>query len=783
MNLHTNLKTVALTWALMILLCSSALLAQENYAPNVLPAMSVPRLSGEIKIDGNSDDSGWKSAALANNFAETNPGDNIAPPVKTEVLVCYDQDNFYMLFKAFDDPEKVRATMTDRDNMFQDDYIGIIFDTYGDLAWAYELFINPYGIQGDLRWNHGNEDGRFDIVWQSEGSITDDGWQVEVAIPFKSLRFPDSETQTWRVNFWRNHPRDSRRRYSWVAIDRDNPCWLCNFGTLTGIENVSPGGSLELLPAMVATQSGEYTFPEDKAPYFSNNNADAELSLSTKYAVASDLTAEVTLNPDFSQIASDATQINVNSTFALYFPERRPFFQAGSDLFNMPTNIFYPRTINNPQVAGKLYGRLGRTSVAFISAWDENTVAQLPFQEFSLGVQLDKAIVNVLRVKHSILDDSYLGMTLTDRRHEGQGPGAGSIYSVDGRLRFLRNINLSFQIAGSHTEELNRPGLFDSDLEAETFDYGKHTIGLDGEKFNGYSLSANIGRQTRLWDVNLGYRANSPTFRAENGFINQTDFRMVDLWTGLFFRQGNHPLFDIISPRVSIGRKWNFEGMFKDEWIRPELYLSMKAQTSVTLSFLVSQEHFRDSLITGIQRYEIDVESRFSKVFGIGFDFETGHSLLRNLVIPALGQTYEFGLGVRIRPTDRLTIQPEFDFERLTLLDNTDSVAFAVAGKTVTPGQELSSTWVLRTNLSYQFTRRLFVRTIIEYYDQDSDYDADDRSRGMSVEPLLTYKISPFTIFYIGSGHGYTDYNYTGLQKMRRSSQQFFAKLQYLFSG
>ena len=236
------LAIAALAW-----LCALPDAASAQFEPNIKPSLNVRPAAGEIRIDGLLDDRGWRGAARATNFAEVNPGDQTKPPVDTDAWVTFDETHFYVAFKAHDDPGSIRASLRDRDRIFQDDFVGIMIDTYGNASWAYEIFVNALGVQGDLRMTTNGEDMSFDIVFDAESRIVDDGFQVEMAIPFRSLRFPDTDAQTWRVQFWRTHPRESRSQYGWAAVDRDEPCFMCQFGTLTGIREVRPGGKLDLL--------------------------------------------------------------------------------------------------------------------------------------------------------------------------------------------------------------------------------------------------------------------------------------------------------------------------------------------------------------------------------------------------------------------------------------------------------------------------------------------------------------------------------------------------------
>lgn len=747
--------------AAMLLFCRVAGFAQSShngasaFQPNVMPALEIRRISGVIQIDGELNDAGWSEAAAAVNFAETQPGDQIRPPVETEVRVAYDDANFYIAFIAHDDPKSIRCSLRDRDQIWADDNIGIILDTYGDAAWAYEIFVNPLGIQGDLRWTPQGEDDGFNIIYNSRGKITATGYQVEVAIPFSSLRFPDKPAQTWRATFWRNHPRDSRRQYSWSALNRDNPCFPCQFGTLTGIENVKSGSAFELLPSVIGFQSARLRDFKNPNSGLANSKIDGAASLGLQYAFTPSLTAEATYNPDFSQVESDAAQIDVNRTFALFYSERRPFFQEGNDLFNLWQNAFYSRMINDPIFAAKLTGRMNRTSIAYIGGRDEHSPIILPFEERSAFLQAGKSTSNILRIKQTFLQDSYLGGLITDRRLDGGG--SGTVVGLDGLLRFWKNYRIEAQTLFSRTKEPQNSTLnteifrqFDEDAD---FDRGKHTVAFDGESFGGHAIYASFERDARHLNFDFDYWAASPAFRADNGFITSNDYRQAILWTSYFFYP-NTKLLDRFNPSVTAGRFWNYAGVRKDNWIRPAINFQFKAQTNVFIGSVFSTERFREKIFSGIRRLEVNVNSNFSNPLTMGFWFARGRFIARNLADPVLGRGNDFQLWATIKPMQRIIIQPEYAYSELNYPD----------------GREIFSGYILRTRINYQFTREFFLRLITQY---------NDFNRGFNVEPLLSYKLNAFTIFYIGSTHQYLDLD-PNRNDLTQTSRQFFMKFQYL---
>ncbi|MCG3153463.1 MAG: hypothetical protein DKINENOH_00051 [bacterium] len=723
------------------------------FQPNVLPALEIRRVAAPIQIDGELDDPGWQEAVAATNFAEIRPGDQSRPLVNTEALVAYSDTHLYLAFKAADsNPGAIRASLRDRDQMWQDDFVGIILDTYGDGAWAYEIFANPLGVQGDARWTAENEDDGFNLIFASQGKITAAGYQVEMAIPFSSLRFPDKPKQNWRITFFRTHPRDSRRQYSWASVSRDNPCFPCQFGTLTGINNVKPAGKLELLPAVIAFQSGRWRDWEDPGAGLANSKVDGEASLGVQFAFTPSLTAEATYNPDFSQIESDASQIDVNTTFALFYPERRPFFQEGSDLFNTWFNVFYTRSINNPVLATKLVGRLNRTSIGYVLARDENSPVILPFEERSAFLSAGRSTSNVLRLKRTFLEDSYLGALITDRRLEGGG--AGSIISIDGLWRFRRNYRLELQALLSHTQEPDNAVLTAEISERQsTFDRGQHTTAFDGESFWGNAVYASFEREARHWSFDFDYVGSSATFRADNGFITGNDQHQFVLWNG-YDLYPNTRVVDRLTPSLVFGRFFNYAGERKDDWIRPRLNLQLKAQTSVFLGSVFSTERFRGKEFPGIRRLEIEVNSNFSKPLNLGFWLAHGRFIARNLADPVLGSGTDLQAWATIRPLSRLVIEPSFLHARLRHPNH---------------GPEIFNGYIARTRLNYQFTRELFLRLVAQYNDFD---------QVLNIEPLLSYKLNPFTIFYLGTTHAFEELG--AHRDFTQTQRQFFMKFQYL---
>lgn len=766
-------------------------LADNNFKPVLHPTLEVSKLSGDIRIDGELNDSGWKNAAKADNFAERNPGDQIKPPVNTEAFITFDESNLYVAMICYDDPSTIRASLCERDRgVFYDDNICLLIDTYGDASWAYVLTVNPYGIQADAIWsNIVGEDYSYDMIWNSSGKITNSGFQIEIAIPFSSMRFPNKAEQVWRVDFTRNHQREVRAQYSWAAYDRAESCWPCKWGTITGIKNVKPGKGIEVLPSVVGYKAGALLgdgTPESQYNFL-NDNADGDISLGAKYAVSSNITVEATYNPDFSQIEADASQIDVNTNFALSLEEKRPFFQEGRDLFGTRFNVVYSRSINNPEFAAKATARMDKTSVAYLLARDENTPMLLPFEEYSkfLNKGAGKSTSNILRIRHSLGDNSHIGMLMTDRRlDEG---GSNTLLSADGNLRLSKTYTFDFQGLATRTTEadndwitaqfdglnyltydttiLNDPNISDT-LKYDTikFDNNRHTSALDGEKFWGHAYWFGLQRETANSYMNINYLEKSPRYRADNGFQPGNNFRRISTF-GIINLRYDEGIIEKLAPSYNIFYRWNFAKEAKDKFIEFGLdcYLRL-AQASFSTIFRREAERYGGVDFDNVWLVHNSFNSRPSALMAFGGSINFGNEIYRGNP-PLMGRETSATLWFELKPIDRLLIENNYNYVKSNNLDT---------GKRLYEGFTLWSRWNL------QISKGLTIRLIAQYDDFRNSYDLD---------PLLTYRLNPFSIFYIGSSFDFGKFNTyednlrtnVSGSSTRMASRQFFMKLQYLF--
>ncbi|MBT4064563.1 MAG: carbohydrate binding family 9 domain-containing protein [Candidatus Marinimicrobia bacterium] len=709
----------------------------------------ITRTSDLIEIDGDFDDKGWQKATTTNNFLEFQPGDNINPTEETEVKLTYDKNYLYVAFTAYSNPEEIRASFQKRDQAWGDDFVAIVIDTYGDANSAIMIASNPYGIQMDALNQGDNEDESFDIIYESKGKITDEGYQVEMAIPFSSLSFPKKHIQEWKITFYRSLPRSTRSQIVWGGFDRSNPCWLCQLGTLKGIEGIEQKDRIEFLPTVVGAQSSEL----DNNDEMQSANPSSEASLGVKYSFSSDRTAEVTINPDFSQVEADEDQVDVNTTFALSFREKRPFFNEGADLMDTWINAIYTRSINNPIAAGRIINRGQKNTWALLSAMDEDSPYIIPGEERSYTAMGKRSLSNIFRYKRSLDSGSYFGLLATNRQMM-DNEGSGSVFGFDTRYRFNDMYQLEFQTVFSHTKEPN------DSLVVSSHEFGDgHSFTFDGESFTGNAVEVELSRETEHWILETGYDHNSPTFRAENGFIRSNNNRRAYL-KSIWIAFPNSFVTKAVGG-INTGVRQNFDGESKSQYIAFFGNVELPRQFRVNMSYNYEPfARFKETKLKNLSSFNLNINSSFSKSLTFGGGLNTGEYIVRFLDTPKKGKSSAMWLWGQIKITDKLMVSPRYNTQKMTTLD----------GK-----EEYFSGYLASLRVNYQFNESFGFKLLGQY---------NDFSNSFTVQPLLTYQPSPFTIFYIGSSQNQfvNTLSMDAIENGRLNSRQYFMKFQYLFN-
>jgi hypothetical protein len=504
----------------------SFVLPPEKSNPIVLPKFEKPPV-----IDGKLTDDVWQKAVVLKDFYQIQPGDNTPPSRATEVLLGFDPKFLYIAFKASDEPDKVRATVAKRDNIFQDDYVGFFLDTFNDKRKAFEAFFNPLGIQADGILTEGRgEDFSVDLLMESKGLVHENGFTVEIAIPFKSLRFEAGKGKLWGAHFFRRIKRFENELDSWMPFSRSIDSNLSQAGHLTGLEGISVERTIELIPSATVSQNTRFvgSFPPIPAGgdpgRLVNEPVGFDVGLTAKFIPSSAVTVDLAINPDFAQVEADQLVVTANQRFPIFFPEKRPFFLEGIDIFQSPITVVHTRSIVDPDIAVKTTGKVGRNTFGIMAASDNGPGNLSADERGSLGACLERrallrpsevcnaerfidknAYIGVLRLKRDVGKENSLGMLATSynfiEKHN-------QVLAFDGRFRLNKQTTTSFQVIGT----TSRNFFIDADDGINRYRTG-----------NGFAYSADYNVSGRNWGWELYGEGFTQDYRADVGFFQRTN--------------------------------------------------------------------------------------------------------------------------------------------------------------------------------------------------------------------------------------------------------------------
>jgi hypothetical protein len=681
---------------------------------------------------------------------ESSPGENTPARQRTTVTALYTNEFLYLGFRCYDSvPENIRAHLCDRDQIFRDDFVLATIDPYNNFQKGYEFAVNPFGIQGDLLLTSTNEDESFDMAWQSAGAINEEGWTAEMAIPFKCFSFSANENQAWTVMFIRNYPRDNRYRFSWVKYDRNNPSYMSQGGLLIGLNGIKPGHSFDLLPYVMAEQAGSRTDVADQNSEFKNDPWKVRVGGGIHYSPGPQVSIDAVINPDFSQIESDADQISVNTTFALYYPEKRPFFMAGTDLLETP--MYYSRTINNPLAATRINGKSGKISYQALAAYDRNTPVMVPGEEESNTVQTDLgSYATVGRVRYDPGNENFLGgLVLSRNLTDAHNYLAG----FDWNYKFWKNWYWTGELFMSQTKELNDTTLLNNKRQ---FGSTGHDAAFNGEQYFGNGIHLTLMRRARNYSFSLTHNAFSPTFQSYNGIYSNTGLRGLNIQHSYSFYP-NKKLIQKASIFISSALNYNYDWVFKEVTLIPGINVTALRQTQIAANYLlVNTESFHGVVFRNVRRSSATVISNPLGWLNIQLQGSIGRFIYRSQQ-PDIGKGYQLAATIGLEPVPRLKSNFTCTLAKLNSLED---------------GREFYNGYILRNMTSFQFTKRLFLRAIFQY---------NSFGNSFNVYPLISYKINAFTMACAGMTqdiitYGEEDYTF------KPTAHQYFIKLQYLFS-
>lgn len=739
--------------------------------------VAIPRLDTTVVVDGRLDEGAWGRAAVLTGFSEYRPVDGRPAEDSTEVLVWYGPDAIYFGIRAYErHGAVVRATLADRDNIDADDRVQILLDTYDDHRRALLFSVNPLGVQEDGVWSDGfagsaggpSAGGRFDAtidlnpdyVYASRGRVTDRGYEVEVRIPFKSLRYQSVDPQNWGLQVIRV-VQHTGYEDTWTPAVRANASFLVQSGTLVGLTDLHRGLVMDLTPEFTTKVNGAPNGPDY------DYDGDMDVGGTLRWGVTPNLSAVATAHPDFSQVEADVGQVTANQRFALFFPEKRPFFLEGLEQYDTPNSLIYTRRIVQPVAGAKLTGKIGTLNVAYLGAVDQAN-----------DTTGDHPVFNVLRLKRDLGASSALGLVYTDRIEGGR---YNRVLGGDTRLVWRKIWFSQVQLVGSWTHD------------------GAGTR-------RGALWSAVLGDRTgRAYGNHFEFTGVSPDFEAASGFVNRTGVvngRFTNRWT---WYGAPGKLVEQVTTFLNLGPIWRYddfwhlrgavEGDYSSRWMA-----TLRGGWSLSAEIVSAMQRFDSSDYVGYQVAGATDTIPFALPHGLyglwGWDvgittpsrvlsgsFSTGYRATPIFAEAAEGREFFVDAELNWRPTTALRVNALWTHQ--TLNRARDGSRFATAD-------------IPRLKVEYQLSRPIFVRYVGQYFSQDQAALEDPRTGAPLLGPsgaplgasvvhdfrsdvLFSYRPTPGTVFLLGYGATLSEPEAFRFRDLTRREDGVFLKVSYLF--
>ena len=757
-------------------------------------------LDADVRIDGRIEESVWETTPVLTGFTQYDPSEGVAATQPTNVSVFVTDDAIYFAIMAFDsDPGGIRATMAERDQMTRsNDYVRVVLDTFDDQRRAYSFSVNPYGVQQDGIWLEGGSGGRGgrggggfggggggfggggggrppiddnpDFIWESGGRLTESGYEVEIRIPFKSVRFADRPVQSWGIQVTRRIQRNGYQQ-SWAPSFANQPNKLLEAGKLLDLTDLDPGLFMEINPVVTGSRNGALD-----ADQFVHDDPEADFGVNVTYGITSNITLDGTFNPDFSQVEADAGQIAINERFALFFQEKRPFFLEGTEIFGLPKQLVFTRTIVDPVAGTKLTGKVGGATLGYLGAVDQ------------VG-DSDDLFVNLIRLRQDLGAASTIGAIYTDRTRGGDD--FNRVAGLDGRFVLARRYTLQLQGAAS----------WDRSASAATS--------------NGGLFYAQLARAGRGLTFSGLFEDLSSGFRPESGFIRRLAEAHAQTQASYNWYGQRGGFLERWGPSLNLQGYWDHDELWDgNRWNEATAQLSvnfalknnMNVWLTTSLSEFSSPVQDYEGLVTrpgGVAEPFVPSESSFGglRTFTF-FTFFSGWEAVRGRISINFKEEPIF-----YRPTGApVEVADSWGGDvNLTLLPTRFlSVELGVRHSVLarqSDGSLYSKATIPRVKAQYQFNRALFVRGIAEYARAESngllhpvtalpiefcDIDgcsvlAATAANDVLLEGLLSYEPSPGTVFFFGYTRTMEDSEAFAFERVQPTADGLFAKLSYRF--
>ena len=751
--------------------------------------VATPRHEGTFVTDGRLDEAEWSSAALLTGFSQFFPADGVAAKDSTEVLVFYSATALHIGIRAYAPAGTVRATLADRDKITSDDNVQFFLGTYNDSRQALVFAVNPLGIQSDgvLTETGAQAGGGFyggtakareaadlapDYVWQSKGRLTEFGYEVEISIPFKSLRYRAGDEQQWQLHVIRT-VQASGHEESWAPALRANASFLAQSGHLSGLRDLRRGVTVDIIPTITSAAVG---LPDARTSKFTYTSARPEIGGSARWGVTSNLTLSGTANPDFSQVEADATQFSYDPRTAVFFPERRPFFLESQEQFSTPSQLIYTRRIAQPVAAAKMTGKHNGFDIGVLSAVD--------YTDASASGD-ESPLYNIVRLQRDLGTTSRIGVAYTDKI---DGQQWNRVLGVDGRV-VRGHFATQWQLAGSATHKSGQTTRAPLWNLATTFN-GKHY-------YSRYSAAA-IGTD----------------FDAQSGFIARSGIANIGMTHRYTYLGKPGQTLEAFAPELFLNGTWRYSDLVnrrpaQDVKFHIKLNSRYRGGWQVGAQALIEDFGFDRDLY---RNYFI-FKPRASAIDTVAY---TGTPHLQNLdwvfsVVTPEFRSFSFSTFFIIGQDENF---PEWSSSGITSLQGTLNVRPTEQLRLVgtlthdtfdrqTDGTRVQTRSTQRLRAEYQVTRQIFVRVIGEYTLTQQDSLRDDSRTNLPIylrssagafsraaaydrrrarlDVLFSYLPTPGTVFYVGYGDALASNKPIGPDQLQRSRDQYFMKLSYLF--
>ena len=698
-------------------------------------AAEAARFEKAPHIDGRLELEIWGKGFVIEDFVQYEPQEGARPSERTVAYIAHDRKNLYIAVRCYDsDPKAIRACLTERDKVMGDDEVTVYLDTFNDKKRAFVFQVNPCGVQSDGIYTEptgrtgrggGMSFDRIDRSWdtyfRAAAVIDAEGYTVEMAIPFKSLRFPNRKSQIWGLQIMRSIRRKNEEVY-WPPRSRNINGLLVQASRFIIDGEIEKGRNLEIMPVATGAKETGKAF-------------DPRAGLNIKYGLTSDLTADATIKPDFSQVEADMPQVDVNQRYPLYYPEKRPFFLEGKDYYETPFELLYTRTLIDPQWGLKFTGKMGKTTLGFMSVLDGNTPDILfpgaPIPE--VGAAAPRGLFHALRVRRDLFSESSIGLMVTDKEMGYEGEpltrNHNRVAAIDGLFKFARFYRFSFQLAGARS----RVGDVETGLAP--------------------ALILNFSRQSRHLQLSADWTSIHPDFEAGAGFFRRKDVHALNTRIAYSFLPQNNTIISV-TPSLSYRRVYDFDRTLTDEEASLSLMVSGWGQSFLWMNY----------------------QDSFERYSGVGFKTRDWHVHLSAEPLAWLSARVSRGFGDGIHYSEAPYVGYKSNWSAMVTIKPLSNVRFFTSYINAEffrsrGGERVYAVNIISERVSYQISKPMSVRLITDW---------NDYYKKLYLSFLLSYQLHPGTVFYLGWDDN-RQKDLTGL--FQSAGRYFFVKFSYWWRG